>query len=426
MHDPVQAQYQYVSMHQQLIRLLTAKQYEGESLNDYVKRFRQLRDMVKNQLGNKCLNEFIEHVKPYQPATPAEQKQMKKDATNKYLAYVFLLGCDQTKYGTVNRGLTSQFSLGQDQYPKDITAALDVLTNHKVDQKFYDQQQNKRNRDRSNKEQPTPSNEDSKAAGFAQGNEIICYCCGKKGHCSPDCDQKDKIPREQWYVNQAMQHLQDTSRISDTDDLTDEMTDDTESNSVARTTSSATRRSGITIPRQARVENRELATWSGLQFQQDTHSAHNNPFAHLRNVILLDTGSTLKATFMNPDMVTNIQVSKEPVSMTTNAGNKMIGLEATVPGYGRTWFDRNQIANIYGFSHMVDEHRITYDSKKEDAFMVHTNEGIIKFARTPDGLYAYEPSNKYKNYVTKTNNKIRLNINNMVTTVKENMMGYTQ
>jgi hypothetical protein len=112
--------------------------------------------------------------------------------------------------------------------------------------------------------------------------------------------------------------------------------------------------------------------------------------------------------------------------MTTNAGNKMIGLEATVPGYGRTWFDRNQIANIYGFSHMVDEHRITYDSKKEDAFMVHTNEGIIKFARTPDGLYAYEPSNKYKNYVTKTNNKIRLNINNMVTTVKENMMGYTQ
>jgi hypothetical protein len=35
---------------------------------------------------------------------------------------------------------------------------------------------------------------------------------------------------------------------------------------------------------------------------------------------------------------------------------------------------------------MVDEHRITYDSEKEDTFMVHTNEGIIKFTPTPDGL----------------------------------------
>jgi hypothetical protein len=49
---------------------------------------------------------------------------------------------------------------------------------------------------------------------------------------------------------------------------------------------------------------------------------------------------------MNPDMVTDIKVSEQPVSMTTNTGKKMIGLEATVPGNGQTWFDPNQIANI--------------------------------------------------------------------------------
>jgi hypothetical protein len=69
-------------------------------------------------------------------------------------------------------------------------------------------------------------------------------------------------------------------------------------------------------------------------------------FAYLKNVILLDTGSTLKAAFMNPDMVTDIKVSEQPVSMTTNTSKKMIGLEATVPGNGQTWFDPNQIANI--------------------------------------------------------------------------------
>ena len=129
---------------------------------------------------------------------------------------------------------------------------------------------------------------------------------------------------------------------------------------------------------------------------------------------------------MNPEMVTDIKVSEQPVSMTTNTGNKMIGLEATVPGNGQTWFDPNQIANIYGFSHMVDEHRITYDSEQEDAFKVHTKEGIIKFTRTPDGLYAYTPSTKFKDQVAETNMSCSQAMNNLVTTVKENMMGYTQ
>ncbi len=79
-------------------------------------------------------------------------------------------------------------------------------------------------------------------------------------------------------------------------------------------------------------------------------------------MILLDTGSTLKATFMNPELVTDIQTTNTPILMRTNAGTKKIELEATVPGFGSTWFDPNQIANIYGFSHMVDEHRITYYS----------------------------------------------------------------
>jgi hypothetical protein len=104
-------------------------------------------------------------------------------------------------------------------------------------------------------------------------------------------------------------------------------------------------------------------------------------------VILLDTGLTLEATFMNPDLVTDIQVSKTPIWMTTNTGSKKIDLEATVPGFGSTWFDPNQIAKIYGFSHMADQHRVTYDSNKEDAFLVHSDSGTIKFERTPDGLY---------------------------------------
>jgi hypothetical protein len=51
---------------------------------------------------------------------------------------------------------------------------------------------------------------------------------------------------------------------------------------------------------------------------------------------------------------------------------------------------------------------------------------MIKFERTDDGLYAYRPSENYRNQVAESNSKTPLDVNNMVTTVKENKMGFTQ
>ena len=121
---------------------------------------------------------------------------------------------------------------------------------------------------------------------------------------------------------------------------------------------------------------------------ETVNNASSDKFANLKNVILLDTGSSLKATFMNADLVSDITVSKNPVGMKTNAGSKLITLQAQVKGFGTTWYDPTQMANIFGFAGMVDKHRITYDSAKEDAFLVHKEDEIVKFARTPEGLYA--------------------------------------
>jgi hypothetical protein len=152
------------------------------------------------------------------------------------------------------------------------------------------------------------------------------------------------------------------------------------------------------------------------------------PFEVLKDVILLDTGSTLKATFMNPDLVTTkIKVTRTPVSMTTNAGTKKIKVKATIPGFGSTWYDPNQIANIYGFSHMANRHQITYDSDKEDALLVHSHSGIIKFERTMDGIYVYRPTNIFKDKVASLKRQTLLTaMTNLISTVKENSNGYTQ
>ena len=86
--------------------------------------------------------------------------------------------------------------------------------------------------------------------------------------------------------------------------------------------------------------------------------------------------------------------------------------------FGQVWFDNDAIANIFGFADLVDKHRITYDSRKEDAFVVHVSDDKkLKFKRTDKGLYQYEVPSKCKE---------SLEVNHIIDTVAENRMGYTK
>ena len=44
-----------------------------------------------------------------------------------------MLSASHAENGEVNKQLTMQFSMGTDQYPKTLTAAIDILANHKPD-----------------------------------------------------------------------------------------------------------------------------------------------------------------------------------------------------------------------------------------------------------------------------------------------------
>jgi hypothetical protein len=89
--------------------------------------------------------------------------------------------------------------------------------------------------------------------------------------------------------------------------------------------------------------------------------------------------------------------------MATNTGTKTLNLKGDVIGFGKAWYDPGFMANIFGFAKMAEQHRITYDSDIEDAFLVHTEDGdTIKFDRTPEGLYAYRPPQEFLDEVAKT------------------------
>ena len=81
--------------------------------------------------------------------------------------------------------------------------------------------------------------------------------------------------------------------------------------------------------------------------------------------------------------------------MLTNAGTKIMDKEAIVPGFGKAYFDPSLITNIFGFAKTSDKYRITYDNSIEDAFNVFTDDGVIKFTKSDDGLYIYKPTDQF-------------------------------
>ena len=99
---------------------------------------------------------------------------------------------------------------------------------------------------------------------------------------------------------------------------------------------------------------------------------------------------------------------------------------------------------------MADMHRITYDSAKEDSFLVHTKSGITKFVR--DGrVYNFTPSNEFMKRIAEKRGinlpdvttiisnlqesenlqgcaqqqEYPVEINNTISSVSENWRGYT-
>ena len=120
MHDPIRVTYPYASLTEALMRTLHIKQLEQESLLDYMKRFKQSRDMLKSHIGRDILSKFVENMPEYRQGTMSEQHEMKTEAFGRWMAYMMIRNSDQAKYGSLLNGMVSQFLMNNNQYPVDI------------------------------------------------------------------------------------------------------------------------------------------------------------------------------------------------------------------------------------------------------------------------------------------------------------------
>jgi hypothetical protein len=71
----------------------------------------------------------VKDTKQYADETNTDkQDKMLKGSYAQWTVYMLMKNSDQGKYGLLMMSLTTQFSMGTNQYPKDKMAAVDILT----------------------------------------------------------------------------------------------------------------------------------------------------------------------------------------------------------------------------------------------------------------------------------------------------------
>jgi hypothetical protein len=291
---------------------------------------------------------------------------MKHGAFGRWMAYLLIRNSDQAKYGSLSNRLVPQFSMQSNHYPKTCITATDILSNHRFDNRGNSNKKkwsNKPKKDEDENSSNKTTNETNATSFMQGGKDKTCYCCGKIEHLSPECPHKNTIKKENWHINKAMQYYQEANQVNDHQE---EQQEEGDNKSYKSTTSKASSQIG----------------WSGLIVEQSLYNDDRDANHRLKNRITLDNGSTL-SLFSNPDLVQDIQTSSKTLSLATNAGVKQSNCEANMPGFGKVYYDEDAIANIFGLSDLKQKHRITYNSNKEDAFLVHMDNEIIKFECSP-------------------------------------------
>ena len=221
MHDPVWARYPFGSLTDSLIHILYVKPNEKEMVLEFIKRYKSQYDIVKSQLSEHCLDHFIQQTAEYRaldghPNQAAKEQAMKDGTFEQWFTYLVLCNSDKGKFGSMLKGMQSQYLMKNDQYPRTTIEVADVLTKHPWDngRKHWSRCQNNynncspdnenqtndeqytnndasRNHYDNNDSNATPYNETNTdvdkipasgtATSFVQQGRVQCYCCGRWG-----------------------------------------------------------------------------------------------------------------------------------------------------------------------------------------------------------------------------------------------------
>ena len=154
-------------------------------LQDYAKRLRVAKEVLESHVGGPIILPKVVEAMPGRDETDLIIEKSKHCAQR--FRHAPLETQTSRKCGSILTGLRAQQSLNNDQCPKTITDANNVLSNHPFDNyKSTKRTKAKRyNRDDDEKSEPEDNKDEEEITlSFAQ-LEGKCCCCGKPGHRCP-------------------------------------------------------------------------------------------------------------------------------------------------------------------------------------------------------------------------------------------------
>jgi hypothetical protein len=325
---------------------LNCSQHASESVESYVENLRGWAEAIECYGGH--IAEYIFCDRDYPDAVPDLDGYDR--AREETLALAIIRNADGACFGSLRNELANAFLLGQDKYPKDSTAAYNLLVNYRplISPKPPQQQNRNTNQSQATHKStappttsPTPASAPNEVNGitFAQVGTVVpgtngevfahitCSKCKQPGHFANRC------PNGQTTV------------------------------------------SGTTLMQHGFVLAHS-STGDGID----------------PNWILLDSQSTL-SVFRNASMLSNIRPSDQVLRAITNGGSQTSHLVGDFPNLGPVWYNPESIANILSLAKVRRVCRVTMDTSESPAFVVHRLDGSeMRFEEADSGLYVFSPN----------------------------------
>ncbi len=381
-HNYQEHKYEMAIITDAIKTLFNLKQKDKESLIDYTRRFKTSMDVLSSYLGGpivltKHLNNNSTYTSPYTSQT--DKTRMTKEAHEKLMAYLYLDNAGRTKYGSLLTTLKTQKSLDNNQYPSTIASATQVLNNHR-----FDNAKDKNN----NNNNDTTNPEDRPALSLAQvqRSEGKCHVCGSDNHWSNTCPIKETTPKNQWFIRTGIPlNTQGTTNTNTTED------------------------------RQI-VPFRQGSSGALIHIKEGVNCTQY--INELKDLIILDTGSS-EDIFCNPKYGSSIKSNLQELKLHSNGGTmstqQTMETISGIPGT-TVWYNDQAITNIHSFAELEKNYDITYDSGKEQSFLIY-NKGdrskpVAKYTKDNHGLYVLDMS------ITGVSNPV-------INSIEENKMFYT-
>ena len=339
-------------------------------------------------------------------ATDVQEEAAATEGIQWYLALAFLMGSDRSRFGRLLEKLENHFTAGNDNYPKTLTDAYNMLLEWKDDPRLLMRMagndgisfttntiepNDEQDIDPGNHEQrdtdATHANTTLGNGGRGRGpgrtggrggrggnrSNIQCFRCGAMGHYASECPET----------------LKDAQRM------------------LAETTETGTNMLQHATLNESTTDQLNEMHFASLNFNELNQEDNDTSFVFtqdLRNVeaqhgghlppewILLDNQSTVDV-FTNRRLLKNIRQARTNMLIHCTAGVAKTNLIGDLPGYGTVWYHPNGIANILSLSKVKEKYRVTFDSDQNNQFIVHRNDGTQRvFQQSPRGLYFLDTS----------------------------------